>query len=309
MIVSPCKSGNIDPVVYSLLRGVDSKLPIVPITRLENYEFNPALLNIGRYVLVDFCEYDWVWDMETTHIFGKNTEKFKDKFIGEQWGRFDNFVKENPPVLYFKRELVSKDATETLLPIEYPCWHKVPEPQTKEQFNKRTLDVFYAWGLSHEERKRLHGEVWVYSGRYGYIVCDNILTLDNFIKHEQNPQKWLTVNVPWYSRYEIETILNINGRSKISVSLAGAGRKCFRHTESTNNSIMYMWDDNIKWTYDWVNNQNCIKSEEGKEIETIINALGNPDLYDIYRNGVATCEKYYLPNYINNYLLPKINSI
>ena len=300
-IVSPCKSLNIDPVVYDIIKHIKSDVPIVPITRVENFEFNSDLLNLDRYIIADFTEYGWNWDMQHTHFFGRNTATyFYDMFNGDEWNRFNSFVRDREPLLYFKRELLSKDVRKDILPIEFPAFNPVPEPQTKEEFNKRLLQVANIWGLSHEGRKKVHGQIWQDSGKHNYIVYDNIATINAFLNRETHPSKWLTAYVPWYSRFEMQTVLGISGNSKITTSWGGAGRKCFRHTEASVNSVMAMWDDGIEWTYAWEDQKNCIKCEEGKEIETIVEALRNPYLYDIYREGIKTAEMYYLPNYISH---------
>jgi hypothetical protein len=308
MIVSPHKDGTIDPVVYDIVKHIKSEIPIVPITKLENFYFNDDLFNLDRYCIMDFTEYGWNWDMKTTHLFGRNTYLFKHLFEGEEWQKFDDFINDRQPALYFKRELLSKDVTRTTKPIEFPAFNPIPEPQTKEEFNKRLFQVANIWGLSHEARKRIHGGIWQDSGKHNYIVCDNVLSVNAFLNRETHPSKWLTSYVPWYSRFEMQTVLGISGNSKITTSWGGAGRVCFRHTEASVNSVMAMWQDDIAWAYPWIHNVNCIRCEEGNEIEAIVEALANPDLYEIYLNGVANCEKYYLPNYIKNYIEPTIKA-
>ena len=106
MIISPDKNGQIDPVVYDLLKNVKSEVPLVPITRVENFVFNDDLLNLDKYVLVDFIEYGWDWDMWQTHLFGMNTYSppFDNMFYGAEWAKFNLFICERQPILYFKRE-------------------------------------------------------------------------------------------------------------------------------------------------------------------------------------------------------------
>lgn len=309
MIVSIDAEGKYDPVVESLLKYVHTDVPLLPVTRIENYKFNEELYKLKKYILVDFCEYGWDWDMKATHFFGKNTKTdFAASFPGDEWQKFEDFVKAKPPALYFKRELLEQDEDTGIAPINYPCWHPIPPVVSREEFNNRQLQANFVWGLSHEYRKHVHGEIWQHAGKHGYVVCDNVHTLKLFLDKEENPRKWLTANVPWYARFEMETIMAINSISKVSISLAGAGRHCFRHSESPINSIMYMWEDDIVYSYPWVDGFNCIKSVQGKEIETIVDALNNnPNLYEIYLQGVETCKKYYAPDYANNYVLPLIN--
>ncbi len=297
MIISPDKNGTIDPVVYDIIKHIKSDVPIVPITRVENFQFNPDLLNLDRYILIDMEELGWDWDMQATHFYGRTPYLTLEN---HEWETFDRFVRDRQPLLYFKRELLSKDVRKNILPIEFPAFNPIPEPQTKSEFGSRLLQVANIWGLSHEGRKRIHGDIWQQAGKHNYIVYDNIATINAFLNRESHPSKWLTAYVPWYSRFEMQTVLGISGTSKITTSWPGAGRKCFRHTEASVNSVMAMFDDGIEWTYKWEDQKNCIKCEEGKEIETIVEALRNPYLYDIYREGIKTAEMYYLPNYISH---------
>lgn len=309
MIISPCKSGRIDPVVYNIIKDIDTSLTLVPVTRLEDFVFNDELKSHKDVVIVDFVEYGWDWDMKETHIFGRNTEKFNRLFNTDEWRKFDEWVEGIFPRLYLKRELLKKDVSPTVKPLQYPAWHKPPEPDSKEKYLSRPLEYFQAWGLSHEGRKRVHGDIWMRAGKHNYIVCDNIDNLSSFLQYESNPRKWLTQNTPYYRRYEMSTINEVNGMTKLSGSWAGAGRCCFRMTECSINSLMVMWEDQIEYSYSWIDGFNCIRVEEGNEVEGINFALQRNNLYELYLNGVETANKYYYPTYINNYLMPILNNI
>jgi len=117
--------------------------------------------------------------------------------------------------------------------------------QSKEEFDLRPIKANFIWGLSHEYRKTLHAEIWQRSGELGYVVCDNISNIVPFIQKEDNPKKWVTANTPWYARHDMNIITSVNTLSKISISIAGAGRHCFRHSESPMASVMFLWDDGI----------------------------------------------------------------
>lgn len=303
MIISADKNGRIDPVWYNLFREIETSIPIIIITRLENYQFNDELLKLDRYLICCGCEYDWNEEFKYgTHFFGKNTFQYKDKFKGDEWDKFDEFVTKNPPLIYFKRELLDGDKADNVFPINYPCWYEIPKVQSKAEFDSRPLQVFNCWGLSHHYRTILHGEIWRRCGEFGYVVGDNIDNIDKFIANEGNPKKWLTVNSPWYARKEMNKITDVNELSKISISVAGAGRHCFRHSESPMASVMYLWDDGINYSYPWIHNVNCIMSKQGEELKTIVEALNNPNLSEIYLNGVENCKNYYLPTYQRNYI-------
>ncbi|NDH06592.1 hypothetical protein EBX93_11835, partial [bacterium] len=83
---------------------------------------------VKDYVLADYTEYGWDSKLENTHLFGKNTyEYWYERYAPTEWLKFDNWVAENPPKLYLKRELLLKDKTDNIQPIEYEE-EIIPEP-------------------------------------------------------------------------------------------------------------------------------------------------------------------------------------
>ncbi len=298
MIISPDKNLKIDPVVFDIIKHIKCDVPIVPITRLENYEFNPDLLNLDRYIIFNFCEFDWNFEWGTTPIFGKNAHSFREKFVGDEWSKFIDFVDNRSPLLTFQRELLKKDVRKNILPIEYPAFNEIPEVESKDKFNNRPIEVFYNWGLSNPSRPKLQGDIWHGMNKYGYALCDNLTTLGNFFEHEKGT-KWVSVNTQWHSRYKVEDVIKINGLSKLSVSLHGSGKKCFRNMESSLNSLMVMPEDNFAWTHEWEDGYNCIKFKTDDYVEEL-NRYSQEDNYISYVYGVNTCRKYHLPNYISH---------
>lgn len=313
MLIVADKRGTTDGPAHAMLQKIVTDIPIVLVSRVHDYVFNDDLLSLEgkKWVLIDFVENGWDWDRKESHIWGSGFWSFKNIFPGEDWDKLELFIQKNPPSVMFVRELLKKDVAANIVPVNYPCWHTVPDPQTREEFESRPFELFYSWGLSHEYRKELHGEIWKQSGRYGYSVCDNIFYLNKFVTHEQHPRKWVSLNIPHYERQPIENILHINGCSKISVSLPGAGVSCFRHAESPFNSVMLMQQDEMAWSIPWEDGVNCIKAKHGYEIDTAIEWLTADDLqehlYDAYLKGVETCRKYEVANYINHYILPIIH--
>jgi len=311
MICSPDINGNMDGSVLRIASLIDSRYPIVPITRIEGFQFNPELLSLNKYVLLDYSELYWNSENTDTHLFGKNTSDFPEQFPGEEWKKFDDFVRDNPPVIYFKRELLNKDKGGNVYPIDYPCWVEPPPVQSREEFNARPVEVFFYWGRSHEERVALHSAFWSNSSRNGASICDNIYQYQNFLQHEENPKKWVTLYMPHYSRIDIQNLLTINGQSKLSVSLFGAGRKCFRTSgESPVNSLMVMQRSQTCYTYPWEHGVNCLMFPDTKvNIALLDEFLKRDDLYEIYCNGVETVHKYKANEYIQNYITPLLQNL
>lgn len=310
MIVSPDINGNMDGSVLRIAQHINSPYPIVPITRIEGFVFNPELLKLGKWILLDYSELWWNVDNVDTHLFGKNTQDFPEQFPGDEWKKFDDFVRDNPPLVYFKRELKNKDRGGNLHPIDYPCWIEPPPVQSREEYNARPIEVFYFWGRSHEERVKLHSDIWSNTSRNGASVCDNVFQYQSFLSQESNPKKWVSLYMPHFSRIDIQHLLAINGQSKLSVSLFGAGRKCFRTTgESPVNSLMVMQKDETCYTYPWVHGGNCLMFA-GTEVDVkVLDYFSQrDDLYEIYCAGVENVTRYKIDNYLRDYLLPIINN-
>ena len=289
MIVTADKNKRTDGTAFQMIEKIKTDIPLVLVSWIGDYVFNEELLGLDRYILFDFVEYGWD---------GTNVRK------GVEWDKWCNFVISKPPLLSFERELpqyISKAHHKEIKPIEYPCRNEIPQVQTKWQFNSRPIEVFFSWGLSNPMRPKLHGEIWSNMDKYGYIVGDNMHSLNGFLNNETNPRKWVTMNCPHYARYDMRNIVEVNGASKLSISLWGAGKKCFRMTESSMNSVMVMPEDNLAYTYEWVHGGNCLKLDHNVDfVQQINDFTKRDDLYEIYVNGVETCRKYHIDNYVKH---------
>lgn len=192
--------------------------------------------------------------------------------------------------------------------------------QTKEQFDSRPIELLNVWGYSHAGRKMLHGNIFTHSDKFGYEVVDNFHHFQGTF-NDGHKRIWATINAPHFNRTPIYQVLALNGMSKLSVSWEGAGVKCFRSTgESPLNSVMVQRENNLAWSFPYIKDVSCIElpmngtmdSIRGinvgtKELEIINEATKRTDLYEIYLRGVSNTENYYMPTYINNYILPLIN--
>jgi len=228
------------------------------------------------------------------------------RYYNNDWIKFDNWVKENPPKIIFKRELLKKDVSDTIKPIEYPCIIAPWPVQSKEEFNSRPIDYFQYWGRSNEHRLRIHGEIWLDAYKRGYQVCDNLYYVTDYLRNEHG-KKAISLWIPHYARTDISSLMSINNLSKLSLSWEGAGQKCFRTSgEAGVNSVLVMHKNNLAWAHDW-NETNCILVENGKEIEGIEAALANPNLYEIYKKCVENTDRYRTGRYISEYIMPLIN--
>ena len=141
MVITADKNGRTDGSAYGMLNKVHSPIPMVLVAWAEDFVFNEELLNLRNVLVFDFCEYGWDFEIKESHIWGRNTDTVRHRYKGEEWDKFDNWVRSNPPALIFKRELLKKDVTPTILPIEYPCLVHRWELQSKEQFNARPISA------------------------------------------------------------------------------------------------------------------------------------------------------------------------
>ncbi len=312
MTITADAKSRTDGSGYSLCEKINNKYPIVLVSRTEHFEFNTELLKLKKYILVCFCEYGANdWDRKETHLFGKNTDKFTYAFAGDEWKKFDDWVKSNPPLLYFKRELLKADATDTVLPIEYPCIAPKFEPQGKQEYLNRPIELFNYWGWSHEARRVFHGRAWEHAAKTGIYLVDNLSYISHAVNDCDSQRLWVSVNIPSYARIDMNIIYNFIGNSKLCLSLPGAGIKCFRSSEIPVNSIMVLQDDPLEWTYEWVHGVNCIRVPIGTDMESIKGtsgdvpeipaieeALKRTDLWKIYLQGMATVDKYRIENYV-----------
>lgn len=297
------KHGRTDSVYHTLIKNIESPIPIVLVSWDGDFVFNDALEGVTDYLLICFAEYGWENDLQQTHIWGQNTAQFP-RYYTEQWKRFDDWVAANPPRLTFKRELLKKDITDKVVPIDYPCLYASQLEQDKETFDSRPINVFQYWGRSSEHRVRIHAEILAHGYKKGFQVCDNFYYINGYLSNESG-EKWVTLWIPHYQRFDISNLFAVNNLSKLSLSWGGAGFKCFRTAEAPVNSIMVMHKNDYAWAYDW-DETNCILVDKGKEIEQIEQALQRTDLYDIYINGTQNCRRYLLQNYIANYINPLI---
>lgn len=308
-IIVPDKNGSTDGTAHNFLQMLDVSMPILLLTAFPEMQLGDSIdyLKGKKYALICYAEYGWDWVRNKTHIWGKNTDEFYPKFQTDDYKRLDDFIKENPPAVVFKRELIKSDSKDNIYPIEFPNWQSEYPVSSKEEFNSRPISVFNYWGRSHEARLLFHADIWRNAAINGASVCDNVFYFNNFMAEERNPNKWVTFNIPHYSRIDIRELLKINGLSKLSVSLPGAGIKCFRTTgESPVNSAMVMPEDNLAYTYEFVDQESCIKFKaddpKGVDIkwdiiDTINKTLVNENLYDIYLEGVQIANKYRIENY------------
>lgn len=309
MILSADKN-RYDPTVMNVFSGVRSTIPIVLITRIDDYEFNPELLKLKDWICADYVEYEWdKSNFKNTHIFGQNTHDFKYRFPREQWELFDKWVKNNPPKLYLKRELLEKDATEKIVSSTYPCFTELQPIQTREQFEARPIELFHYFGRSHEARIVFQGNAHLYSSKAGIDLVDNMYYLQGYLNQQgEHRRTWVSLHIPHFSRVDLSQLFKIGSLSKLGLSMPGCGKRCFRDSEIPVTSIPVFQDSGIDFPFKWVHGENCIMYQGDDPIPAIEAALKRTDLYEIYLNAQKNIANYQIRNY-TRYLENLINSV
>lgn len=313
-LLSHDASGAINPVVYDTLLRFLPLVPtvaqadavVVPVCNQKEYVFNPVLLHVNKPIIViDFTEYGWDAG-DRPNVLGTGAFCGFPALNTEEYEKLDTWVLTRKPVLHFKRELFLRDVSARLLPIEFTCRILAPPIQTKAEFDARPIEVFHYWGLSNPVRQRFHGDVFRHSHESSINIVDGWDQDGHF-----EGRTWATIHTPWYNRKPIEEVMRWNWRSKLSVSLPGAGEKCFRHSECPVGSIMIFPPDNLAWSYQWKSYENCVRVPfyegtwwpESWWPESF--NLGR--LYDIYLASQDTIAKYRSENYVREYVLPAID--
>lgn len=218
---------------------------------------------------------------------------------------------------YFKRELLTAvtlpHASFPVHPIDWTLQTNGQRhtPVSREFFEARPIDIFYCFGYSSESRPRLMGELLKQAGHFNAHWCLTEEDLDIALKEKRERRIFALLHVPHYRRIHIGKILNWQQQAKVSLSMFGAGRKCFRHAEASYNCVMGQQSpDEVQWSYPWVSGENCldVPNDEDESLDFLHRCLrvNQGSLYDIYLAGVKNNENYHTEAYARDYLAPKI---
>lgn len=316
-IVSPDAAGRVDPPVLRILKhlppGDGTRVTVVPVTRLENFKF--SLQFGGPWVLWDHSELGWDWDQERGYNWTENRTGHQ-WFQTDDWKRFDEFVRKYPPICTFQRELLEADRRPYRLPAEYLNYWPEVNPQSKDEFMARPIDVCYQWGRSSESRVRLHANIFRQSSYRGYPVVSEMGHVENELR-EGRRGLWCTMHTPHYARRDIREVVEMFNKSKIVVSMAGCGQKTFRGGEIPD-SIIAFPKDNLAWGIPYDSGKNCLRmstglgpnsivhDRENVEIGELCEMLARNDLYDVYRRAVEVADRLRPERYMGEYVVPAI---
>ena len=120
-IQSPDADNVIDPPVHHILRHLPQEnkassieqcdVVIVPITHFHWFKFSEENMDKVRgkkWVLMDYSEFGWDWNQDTSYLWGQSMLDCPKFGESEHYRKFDQFVRENPPILTFQRELLKE---------------------------------------------------------------------------------------------------------------------------------------------------------------------------------------------------------
>lgn len=277
---------------------------IVPVSYMHNFQFDQRLYNVPAHKIcvLDFLEFGWNWgDRDSRMGYGLMAQC--GHLNTPEYAKLDQWIKDSPPRLTLKRELLKAHVSESMQPIEFLCMTPAGKLQERAQFDARPFDLFNCFGLSNPLRFQLHAEIFAGAHDHGYNVVDKW-------SMEQHLEKrnFVSIFTPWQVRKHIKEVMRWQRRAKISISLPGAGVKCFRSGESPVDSIMALPHDLMAWGIPWNDGENCIRIRPDHMLADLLDALASFSLYDIYRASQDTIDRYRSGRYVNEYLMPLISS-
>lgn len=280
-------------------------IAIVGVSYMPQFVFNPELLKLKRYILIDYVEFGWDAGSKENR-FGHLLPHEFGHLDSIEWVAFNMWVAENPPLLTFKRELQQRHRTETMIPIEYLCYLPIPPIQTKAEFDARPFASFHCFGYSHPSRIHLHADMIRGIADKGLDVITDWCQLENL--PATTGQRHISIYSTWWSRKPIAEVMKWQQQSKISVSLMGAGKKSFRDSEAPVGSIMAMPENDLAYSYPW-DKSNSIQLIQYEKTGSLLAWLEFKNLYDIYLAGQENIERYRSEVYVQNYVLPNIQKV
>ncbi len=323
-MMSADKHGTYDPpgwdVTRQTLGRTERKDEADVIFLVQNkhpeFKFNDALheaIGSKPWVLFNWTENGWQWDEKETQFFGVNTEKFFGESYNDEWRKFDQFVRDHPPILTFQRELLAKDATDRILSLDYLNWLPEAGNDTKEDFLKRPIEVEFDWGRSHEVRPLLHGAIFQGMTHFGYDVVSEFSHLEHVLRHGAK-RVWLSVHTPWYARLDVQQLQGLIRRSLITVVMPGAGKKTFRVGERCTDAIMAMPKHELACAYPWDASNSITLPEVEKltymnPVSFLANALMRTDLYELYCNAMENGRNYRPAEYCRRHIAANVEKM
>lgn len=284
-------------------------------------------------IVMDYIEYgpqQVIRPHAPDHIFGINSDEHRELFRDHQdkylW--IDWVVQNSNVKAYFKRELPIDSkcrAKWPIFPVEYCSELGFPPIASYGDFTARTISVLSLMShYSNANRVYFNSEICATLAK-NHIGIGKLLPNTNFCFSPEDvsllpdQQKVVIFTRPHNVRIPPQEMLDWQNRSKIVVSIAGAGHKCFRDAEAPGCAVMARQQNPLLWSVPWIDGQNCIELPmmPGEPILDSYGCMSKLDywlshpkeLYEVYLAGRQTNEHYRKHNYIGNYIKPKITSV
>ena len=265
----------------------------------EEFKFNTELGRLRKpWVLVDFVEDDWQWDGQENRL-GFDRPYFAARENAE-WAKLDQLVRTRPPILTFKRELLQSRMDDRTTPIDYLAEH--PIPPTMGNWGSRRFEVLFVWGYSNPQRCYLHAQLFNAMGGDNLEVFD---ALDKISAASDGKREWISIYSPWFKRVPMAEVMAIQQHAKVSVSLPGAGKKCFRCSEAPVGCLPAFGDFPIARAYPW-DETNSVTLKSGCEYFCLRETFEDPLLYDRYVRAQENIRRYVPEAYVRDYMKPNI---
>lgn len=290
----PEATGRFDPPGVSTVQQTQGRVEkveeadviFIPEARFDGFRFDDKLNDIQKpWVLFSWSEFGWDDPRETSYLWSRDRLSHP-AFQDDEWRKFDQFAKDHPPILTFQRELLAKDRSDRVQPIDYLAWLPEIGNDDRDTFLKRPFDVEFDFGRSHEARMWFHGAVFQNAGRFGYDVVSEFSHVPRAL--EDAGRKWLSVHVPHYARIDVLEVQKLVRQSTITVILPGAGQRTFRSGERCSDAIMAMPRHRLAEVYPWDASNSIVLpeiktwSDAHDSCKVLADALMRTDLYELY---------------------------
>lgn len=289
-----------------------------------NYKFKEENIGNKPIVIIDYSELES--NSLNDHFIGFNISSWFAQF--EEWNKLNDWLKskQNQIKIYFKREFEKKLYHPNIptYPIEYLVfdsyfWNQ--QIQNFEDFNKRIFNFAIFFALSSISRPLLVSKMIEKCFCNNMCFDERILECDEYNKPSFiNQPGILILYKPHFFRIPHNKMMDLYSKSKIAISLHGAGRKCLKEPEVSFNSVSAIQETNQYYSYPWIDDNNCIVLPNKKDNPFLIDAEKSVDkmlkyieqpekLYQIYLNSHKNSLNYRIDNYLTKYIIPKIEGV
>jgi hypothetical protein len=297
-----------------------------PIICIDYQEVGPDTMHSGAY-------------LNTYQIVGFSCQDFETNPLSAEYHKRNQYVTElqEKIFLYFRREMSARlnyaAVPFEVLPLELTRPAKSGpfglsqgfegpieeleefKPVSQEEYYSRPNKLLYSYGITHPDRYILHGRLLMDAEKIGKSLVQSEQSL-KFHTERKRRDNILLLNNDFFERAHPTSK---NKYCLTSIDMYGAGMKCYRNGESTQNCVSFKQDpSHLQWAYPWVDGFNCIHLPSNPQTQRL-DPNGAFDkitkylfgdlkdsLYDIYLNSVKTSLAYEQSMYIRDHVWANI---